>query len=78
MHDGTGNGQGQIDGLLQETHNSSTLAMELRLSCANPSKDIIVKGILFFWFPGTHGEISQFYKYFIIRMMKATAMVSWM
>ena len=26
-----------IDGLVQERHNSSVLAMELRLSCANPS-----------------------------------------
>ena len=27
----------QIDGLVQERHNSSALAMELRLSCTNPS-----------------------------------------
>ena len=26
-----------IDGLMQERHNSSALAMELRLSCTNPS-----------------------------------------
>ena len=26
-----------IDGLVQERRNSSALAMELRLSCANPS-----------------------------------------
>ena len=26
-----------IDGLVQERHNSSALAMELRLSCINPS-----------------------------------------
>ena len=26
-----------IDGLVQERHNSSALAMELRLSCTNPS-----------------------------------------
>ena len=29
---------GQIDGLVQERRNSSALAMELRLSCINPSK----------------------------------------
>ena len=28
---------GQIDGLVQERRNSSALAMELRLSCTNPS-----------------------------------------
>ena len=28
----------QIDGLIQERRNSSALAMELRLSCINPSK----------------------------------------
>ena len=28
----------QIDGLVQERHNSSALAMELRLSCTNPLK----------------------------------------
>ena len=28
----------QIDGLVQERHNSSALAMELRLSCNNPPK----------------------------------------
>ena len=27
----------QIDGLMQERRNSSALAMELRLSCTNPS-----------------------------------------
>ena len=26
-----------VDGLVQETRNSSALAMELRLSCTNPS-----------------------------------------
>ena len=26
----------KIDGLVQERHNSSALAMELRLSCLNP------------------------------------------
>ena len=29
---------GQIDGLVQDCSNSSALAMELRLSCTNPSK----------------------------------------
>ena len=28
----------QIDGLVQERHNSSALAMELRFSCTNPSE----------------------------------------
>ena len=28
----------EIDGLVQERRNSSALAMELRLSCTNPSK----------------------------------------
>ena len=36
-------GNSQIDGLVQERHNSSALAMELRLSCINPSKCIIRK-----------------------------------
>ena len=31
----------QIDGLVQERHHSSALAMELRLSCTNPSKSIM-------------------------------------
>ena len=29
---------GQIDGLVQERHNSSGLVMEIRFSCTNPSK----------------------------------------
>ena len=31
----------EIDGLVQEEHNSSALAMELRLSCTNPWKWLI-------------------------------------
>ena len=31
-------GEAKIDGLLQERRNSSALAMELRLSCTNPSR----------------------------------------
>ena len=34
-------GQGQVDGLMQERRNSSALAMELRLSCTDPSKYLI-------------------------------------
>ena len=35
-----------IDGLVQERRNSSTLAMELRISCTNPSilQHILLKG----------------------------------
>ena len=38
-----------IDGLVQERHNSSALAMELRLSCTNPSNEdhkMIKDGVL--------------------------------
>ena len=40
-----------IDGLVQERRNSSALAMELRLSCTNPSK-YSQSGL----FPGTVGD----------------------
>ena len=33
----------QIDGLVQERRNSSALAMDLRLSCINPSKDRLMQ-----------------------------------
>ena len=33
-----------IDGLVQERHNSSALAIELRLSCTNPSIWLITLG----------------------------------
>ena len=33
-----GNRCGEIEGLVQERSNSIVLAMELRLSCTNPSK----------------------------------------
>ena len=35
--DGGQSGKHYIDGLVQERHNSSALAMELCLSCTNPS-----------------------------------------
>ena len=39
----------EIDGLVQERRNSSALAMELRLSCTNPSKWTIAGLMLFLW-----------------------------
>ena len=36
--EGTAGGGNKVNGLVQERRSSSALAMELRLSCTNPSK----------------------------------------
>ena len=42
-------GNAEIDGLVQERHNSSVLAVELRLSCINPSKWYIMQTAQYVW-----------------------------
>ena len=69
-----------IDGLVQEKSNSSALAMELRLSCTNPSIYewyIFPCGLCPWVNPRIHSDSDMFIRYNSTKLNKALTLVSY-